>query len=145
VPFVDVEDARLFYEIKGQGYPLVLLHGAWASHRWWRWQIPDLSQHYKVIAFDVRGHGQSTPLENVYSVKGFVRDMDIAFRSIGAQMPVLVGWSMGGIISMQYCMDYPGSAKALILIATRGHKNPGLKIKVVKYLRQHGTRWNATV
>jgi pimeloyl-ACP methyl ester carboxylesterase len=132
LPFSDVEGGRLFYEISGQGHPVVLLHGAWASHRWWRWQIPELSRHYKVIAFDVRGHGQSTPLENVYSVKGFVRDLEIALRSIGAQAPILVGWSMGGIIAMQYCMDHPRSAKALILIATRGHRNPGLKIKVIK-------------
>jgi len=136
MPFVDVENGTLFYEISGKGYPLVLLHGAWASHKWWRWQVPELSRNYRVIALDARGHGQSTPLENIFSVKGFVRDLDSVLRFLAVETPILIGWSMGGIISMQYCMDHPESVKGLVLIATRGHKNPGLKIKVVKQYLQ---------
>lgn len=132
MPFVDVEGGRIFYHESGQGKPLVLLHGAWVSHQWWRWQIPDLSRHYRVISIDVRGHGQSTPLEKIHSVEGFAKDLNMVLQSLGAENPVLIGWSMGGLISMQYSMDYPENVKALVLIATRGHKNPGLKLKVVK-------------
>ncbi|MCJ7774259.1 MAG: alpha/beta hydrolase [Desulfobacterales bacterium] len=132
MPFIDVENGRLFYEVSGKGHPLVLLHGAWASHRWWRWQVPELSRYYRVIALDARGHGQSTPLEKVYSVYGFVRDLEIVLNFLCVEKPILIGWSMGGIISMQYCIDFPENVKALVLIATRGHKNSGLKLKVMK-------------
>jgi len=145
MPFVDIGNGRLFYEISGEGYPLVLLHGAWASHQWWRWQVPEFSKHYRVIALDARGHGQSTPLEKVYSVGGFVKDLYIALKSLGVEKPILIGWSMGGIISMQYCMDHPENVKALILVATRGHKNPGLKLRVLKQYIQTQINLMATL
>ncbi|NIR13111.1 MAG: alpha/beta fold hydrolase, partial [Desulfobacterales bacterium] len=50
----------------GKGRPLVLIHGVWASHEWWRWLVPELARTYYVITPDVRGHGQSSPLKSAY-------------------------------------------------------------------------------
>jgi pimeloyl-ACP methyl ester carboxylesterase len=115
---------------------LVLLHSAWATNEWWRWQIPSLSRNYRTYAPDVRGHGQSTPLEKAHSVKGFSKDLEIFLKKLGLETPVLVGWSLGGIISMQYCLDHPAHIKALVLIATQGHKNPRLKLRFILYFLQ---------
>ncbi|UCG94460.1 MAG: alpha/beta hydrolase [Candidatus Aerophobus sp.] len=131
MPFVEVEDGRLFYEVSGKGRPLVLIHGAWASHEWWRWQVPELSLHYRVYSLDVRGHGQSTTLQRPYSVEGFTRDLEIFLQTVGIDEVALIGWSMGGIISMQYCLNHPAKVRALVLIATRGHRNPSLKRKII--------------
>ncbi|MGD2124540.1 MAG: alpha/beta hydrolase [Desulfobacteraceae bacterium] len=136
MPFVDLEDGRLYYESTGQGHPLVLIHGAWASQQWWRWQIPALSRYYHVVSLDVRGHGQSSPLEGTYSVFGFARDLDAFLQKVGIDEVALVGWSMGGIVSIQYCLDHPSIVKALILIATRGHRNPKYKLRIIlQYLQ----------
>jgi len=133
---VKVEGDRLFYEVRGKGRPLVLVHGAWASHEWWRWQVPALARRYQVISPDVRGHGQSSPLRTAYSVNGFAKDLDLILQGIGAHEAVLVGWSMGGIISLEYGLNYPSKVKALILIATRGHRNPKLKRRIIlQYLQ----------
>ena len=130
------EEDRLFYEVMGKGPPLVLIHGAWASHEWWRWLVPELARNYQVISPDVRGHGQSSPLTHAYSVNGFAKDLDLFLQSIGIPEAVLVGWSMGGIISVQYGLNYPSRVKALILIATRGHHNNKLKRRMIlQYLR----------
>lgn len=131
VPFVDVEDGRLYYDVSGEGRPLVLIHGAWASHEWWRWQVPELSQHYRVYTLDVRGHGKSTPLKAIYSVEGFGRDLDTFLQRFGLEQVALVGWSMGGIIALQYCLNRPSQAKALILIATQGHRNRSFKRRIL--------------
>lgn len=131
MPFVEVEDGRLYYDVIGEGNPLVLIHGAWVSHEWWRWQVPEFSRQYKVLLLDVRGHGQSSPLQKAYSVNGFTRDLEILLQKTGIEEAVLVGWSMGGIISMQYCLDNPSKVKALVLIAARGHRNPYFKLKVL--------------
>lgn len=140
MPFIDVEKGKLYYEINGAGRWLGLLHGAWASHEWWRWQVPTLSQNYRVLTLDVRGHGQSSPLQEAYSVRGFVRDLDTLFQKVGAEETALVGWSMGGLIAMQYCLDYPSRVKALILIATRGHRNPQMKLRIwLQYLQAYLT------
>lgn len=131
MPFVEVEDGRLYYDVIGEGNPLVLIHGAWVSHEWWRWQVPEFSRQYKVLLLDVRGHGQSSPLQKSYSINGFTRDLEILLQKTGIEEAVLVGWSMGGIISMQYCLDNPSKVKALVLIATRGHRNPYFRLKVL--------------
>jgi len=57
MPFVDVENGKLYYEIAGEGRWLVLTHGARATHEWWRCQVPELSKGYRVLSLDVRGHG----------------------------------------------------------------------------------------
>ena len=114
----------------------MLLHSAWATNEWWRWQIPSLSRKYRTYAVDVRGHGQSTPLEQVHTIEGFSKDLEIFLDKLGIEAPVLVGWSLGGIISMQYCLDHPSHIKALVLIATQGHKNPRLKLRFILYFLQ---------
>jgi 3-oxoadipate enol-lactonase len=135
VSFVDIGNGRLFHTVNGGGRSLVLLHSAWASRNWWRWQVPVLSKSYKVVTLDLRGHGQSSPLENVYSVGGFTRDLELFLRKIEIEGATLIGWSMGGMVSLQYCMDNPSNVKALVLIATQGHTNDRLKrILIRQYL-----------
>jgi len=136
VPYVDVENGKLYYTVAGSGRPLVLLHGAWATSEWWRWQIPALSRHYRTYALDVRGHGQSTPLEKAHSVEGFSKDLEAFLKKLSIERPALVGWSLGGIISMHYCLNHPSHIKALVLIATQGHKNPRLKRQMIAYYIQ---------
>lgn len=130
MPFVEVEKGKLYYETYGNGRWLVLVHGAWANLGWWRWQIPEFSQHYRVLAFDVRGHGWSSPLERPYTVSGFAKDLKTLLQEVGATEVALVGWSMGGIISIEYCLNNPQEVKALALIATRGHRNPMMKLRI---------------
>ena len=128
MPFAQVERGRLYYDDQGTGRPLILLHGAWASHKWWRWQVPELSRHYRVIAPDLRGHGQSTPLHQSYSIEGYAQDLESFRQSIGVAEAVLIGWSMGGSVALQYCLNHPTKVNGLVLIATRGHRN--LKVKL---------------
>jgi pimeloyl-ACP methyl ester carboxylesterase len=136
VPYVDVENGKLYYTVSGSGPPLVLLHGAWASHEWWQWQVPDFSQAYQVYSYDARGHGKSTPLRDVFSVEGFTKDLEIFLQRLRIDETVLIGWSMGGIISMQFCLNHPEKVKALILIATTGHRIPGLKLRIYSHYFQ---------
>ena len=136
MPFVEVEDGKLYYDVSGKGPSLVLIHGAWASHEWWRWQVPELSKDYQVLSLDIRGHGHSSPLKAAYSVDGFTRDLESFLQKVEIDQAVLVGWSMGGIISMEYCLNHPSKVRALILIATRGHRNPQMKRRIMfQYLQ----------
>lgn len=136
MPFANVTDGRLYYESYGEGRPLILIHGAWATHQWWRWQIPVLSRNYQVFAFDVRGHGQSSPLQGVFSIDGFAHDLQMLLKHIQITSPVVIGWSMGAMIAMQCGLNQPSSAKALILIASSGHRIPRLKLRVfIDYLQ----------
>ena len=66
----------------------------------------------------------------------FSNDLHILMQHVRIKAPVLIGWSMGAMIAMQSCLNFPSSAKALILIATSGHGVPGLKFRVyINYLQ----------
>lgn len=110
-----------------------MIHGAWASHEWWRMQIPEFSKKYKVIALDVRGHGKSARLEKPTTVKKLAEDVDRVLSYLDIHEIVLIGWSMGGMISVQYYLDHPDRVKALILISSRLHKRPRMLLEA--YLR----------
>lgn len=144
MPFAEVENGRLYYEISGKGRWLVLIHGVWATHEWWRWQVPGLSQTYKVLSLDVRGHGQSSKLERAYHVDGLTQDLEALFQEVGVDEVALVGWSMGGMISMQYYLNYPSKVKALVLIASRAQKSPKLNPLKIR-LRNIQSRLNLIV
>lgn len=136
MPYLDIPEGRLYYEAEGRGRPLVLLHGAWASQRWWHWQIPALSRSYQVVSMDMRGHGRSTDLVKGYSIPGFVSDLDMLLQGLEIHETALVGWSMGGMIALEYCLRYPRRVRALVLMATRGHRNPAMKPRILfQYLR----------
>lgn len=68
MPFIQGEDGAIFYEVSGTRRWLVLIPGAWTTHRWWRWQVTELSRDYRVLTLDVRGYGQSSPLHRAWSV-----------------------------------------------------------------------------
>ncbi|MEW5721606.1 MAG: alpha/beta hydrolase [Thermodesulfobacteriota bacterium] len=131
MPYADLEDGRLFYEVSGQGPPVVLLHGAWASHEWWHKQAPDLSRRATVYVPDLRGHGRSSPLARVWSVPGFAKDIRRLLEINGVGPAVLVGWSLGGLVAMQIGLDHPETVAGLVLLATRGHRNPAMKTRVL--------------
>jgi 3-oxoadipate enol-lactonase len=130
MPYLDNE---IYYEVYGEGKPVLLIHGAWASHEWWRMQIPEFSKKYKVIAIDVRGHGKSARLEKPTTVEKLAEDVDRVLNHLHIDELVLIGWSMGGMISTQYYFDHPEKVRGLILISSRLHKRPGMLIEA--YLR----------
>ena len=131
MPFLDLDHGRLFYLAGGRGLPLVLLHGAWASHGWWRWQIPELSRLYRVIAPDLRGHGLSSDFETSCSVEGFAEDLAHLLSACGLRRTALIGWSMGGMVAMRYALAHPARVAALVLMGTRAHRNPAMKPRIL--------------
>jgi pimeloyl-ACP methyl ester carboxylesterase len=73
--FAPVNDVELYYEIRGQGTPLILLHGGLGHSGHWENQIPVLSEHFKVISVDSRGHGRSTMAEQQISYSVMASDI----------------------------------------------------------------------
>lgn len=127
---VDVRAAdgtRLHAEVFGpaDGYPIVLTHGITCAIRAWEYQIADLAEDYRVIAFDHRGHGRSgTPRRNGYSLKHLAGDLDSVLDATLAphERAVLAGHSMGGITiaawSARYRHKVRRRADAVALINT---------------------------
>ncbi len=105
------DGTRLHAEVFGppDGYPIVLTHGITCTIRAWAYQIADLSNDYRVIAFDHRGHGRSSvPRRNGYSLKHLASDLDSVLDATLAphERAVLAGHSMGGITIAAWSARY---------------------------------------
>lgn len=99
--------------------PIVLIHGMTFDHRSWNPQIELLKQNYRVIAYDIRGHGKTDVADGQYTYKMFVNDLIALLDYLEIDKAVLCGLSMGGIIAIRTYEMYPDRIKALILCDTR--------------------------
>lgn len=117
---VNIQDTTLYVEQAGEGQPLLLIHGFPLNLEMWRPQLETLSQHAKVIAPDLRGHGQSLPTPGPYSMDMLADDCAEILEKLGIQQPVVVcGLSMGGYVGFSFLRRHPQMVAGLILVATR--------------------------
>lgn len=127
MPKVRVNDIELYYEVHGQGYPVVFLHGFVGTVNMWQPQVPVLSREYRFIIYDARGHGQSEspPSLSQYSADIVVEDLFQLLGTLGIEKAVVGGLSMGGYESLRFYLHHPQTVAALILMDTGpGYRNP---------------------
>jgi 3-oxoadipate enol-lactonase len=115
MPILETNDIKTYYEIHGEGTPLVLIPGMGMCHKLWIPQIGPFSQHFKVITYDVRGHGESTGSNARYSVKLFAADLIALLDILNISQSHICGLSMGGLIAQQFAIDYPDKVHKLII------------------------------
>jgi pimeloyl-ACP methyl ester carboxylesterase len=116
MPTTLVNGVELFYDVHGNGEPLVLLHGLGASSQDWEHQVPDFSRHYQVITPDLRGFGRSAKPLGPYSVVQFSADMLALLDDLGVGCCHLLGLSMGGAVAFQMALDQPARFTSLIIV-----------------------------
>jgi pimeloyl-ACP methyl ester carboxylesterase len=115
---VNVNGCEFYYEIHGQGDPLVLIMGLRRNVEWWYRQIPALSQHFQVIAFDNRGAGRSDKPVMEYSIGLFADDTAGLMDALNISKAPILGISMGGYIAQELALNYPAKVKSLVLGCT---------------------------
>jgi pimeloyl-ACP methyl ester carboxylesterase len=111
--FVEVENGRLFYTVEGSGLPVVLIHGGFLDHRMWDSQVPMLSNRYRAVRYDVRAHGRSSSEVMPYSD---TRDLAALLDHLEIQRATIVGLSMGGMIAVNFALEYPDRVVSLVLV-----------------------------
>jgi len=112
---IKANNISMNYEVAGEGKWLTLIHGAGDNlEAWWN-QVPTLSQGYRVLTYDVRGHGQteSPPVE--YGMGLLVQDLCELLKALNVPETYVLGYSMGGRIALGLALDHPEMVKALIL------------------------------
>ena len=115
MPYIRCEGADLYYEEVGEGHPIVFLHGVMHSMRFFDQQLHGLSDDYRRIAFDFRGHGRSEKTELGHTVAQYARDLHAFLQRRELDQVVLVGWSMGAFVSWDY-VDQFGTERILGLV-----------------------------
>lgn len=118
MPWVHSIDAKIYYEVKGEGPTLVLLEGLGYSSWMWLLQIDNLAKDHKLVVIDNRGVGKSDKPTYPYTMDMFATDVKNVLDHIGIDKAHILGVSMGGMIAQQFFFRFPEKVKSLILIAT---------------------------
>jgi len=113
-----VGDINIYYEIHGEGEPLLLITGYGANSQWWYPQIPAFSQEYQVIALDNRGSGRSDKPDIPYTIEMMAEDTAGVLDAVGIDAAHVFGVSMGGMIAQEFALRYPEKVISLILACT---------------------------
>ena len=115
--YVPANGVRYYYEIHGQGEPLLLLHGGLGSTGMFGPVLPALSKDRQVIAVDLHGHGRTALGEREISLVDMGRDMAIVLRELGHEKVDVMGYSMGGGVAFQLAVQHPGMVRRLALVS----------------------------
>jgi pimeloyl-ACP methyl ester carboxylesterase len=113
-----------YREREGGDKVVLLVHGNMISSKHWDLVFENMDETYKLYALDLRGQGVSSYNKPITSLKDFSEDLKLFVDMLGLQKFSLVGWSMGGGVSMQFAADYPDYVEKLVLVAslsTRGY------------------------
>jgi pimeloyl-ACP methyl ester carboxylesterase/catechol 2,3-dioxygenase-like lactoylglutathione lyase family enzyme len=112
---IEANGALLHYEERGDGSPLILIHGGLASGAMWEPVVPELADDFRVITPDSRGHGRSTNPSETLSYGLIADDIAALIDALGLERPVVGGWSDGGQVTLELGARHPGLAAALIV------------------------------
>lgn len=119
--FKTIGDLEVNYVVEGEGHPLLLLHGGGADAVWWEEVIPSLARHFQVYAMDLRGHGKTVrPPEPKLHADVWTEDLKNFMDSFGIERAALAGWSLGGIVVMNFATVYPDRVTHLIPMGAPG-------------------------
>lgn len=108
MPFLNAHGLTQYYELLGDGPPIVFIHGALVDHRCWEPQCAALRRSHQVLCYDLRGHGRTGRSGRPnYSVELFADDLNALLGALGIERPLLCGLSLGGMIAQTYALKYP--------------------------------------
>lgn len=140
--FITVDDGSLYFTEAGIGIPIIVLHGGpgLLDQGYLQPQLLKLAKSHRVIFYDQRGSGKSlsTPLDEQHiNLHKFVEDLERLRASLQIQKCILLGHSWGGIVAMQYAIDYPNHLHALILLNPAPANYQGQK---AAFIDEYGVR-----
>ena len=111
--YIDVDGGKLYYDITGNGEPIIFLHNGMIHSVVWDGQIGEFSKQYKTICYDRRGYGKSPQTESEYSN---VEDLNTLLEELEIKRANLIGISAGARISIDFAIQYPEKVSSLVLV-----------------------------
>ena len=111
--YADVNGARLYYEERGRGEPVVLLQGGQLPLQMWDGEFAWLSDRYRVVRYDARGFGRSSAKRAPYA---YHDDLYALLRALNVPRATLVGLSLGGRVAVDFALQHPEMVDGLVLV-----------------------------
>ncbi len=124
MPSVRVNDIELYYEVHGEGSPLLLIPGLGVDVNFFRGIIDDLATSCRVVAFDPRGAGRSDKPDVPYSIDGMADDAAALLDHLDIDRTTVLGCSMGGRTALLLALDHRALVDRLVLAASSAYVPP---------------------
>lgn len=116
--YANVNGLKMYYEVYGQGKPIVLLHGAFMNIPMnWAHIIPLLAKDRKVIVTELQGHGRTRDIDREISYEGMADDVSGLLKYLKIDSADIVGYSMGGGVAFQFAVRHPEQVRRLVVLS----------------------------
>jgi pimeloyl-ACP methyl ester carboxylesterase len=112
---LEAQGGPLYYEVEGEGHPLVLIHAGVADNTMWDEQLDTFARHYRVIRYDTRGFGKTPNTEKDFSNRQDLYDL---LEHLSVERAYVMGVSRGGQIAIDFTLEHPEKVAALIPVAS---------------------------
>ncbi len=130
--YAKINGIELCYEIFGEGYPIILIHGFGSRKEGYKCQIPTLSREFEVIVFDNRGAGKSERVNERYTMETLADDIKELLNFLKIKKAHVLGTSMGGMIAQQFTLQYSEYVKKLVLVNTISGTPDNVGLEILK-------------
>lgn len=128
MPTLKRADADLYYELSGNGPPVLFIQGIGVVGECWRPQADALSKNFQTMIFDNRGIGKSLPCVGSITIETMAEDARALMDAVGWESAHVVGHSMGGVIAQQLALDCPKRVRSLSLLCTFERGKDGARL-----------------
>jgi pimeloyl-ACP methyl ester carboxylesterase len=118
MPTIKVDEADFYYEIHGDGEPLILIPGLGTGLWLWYKQVPTFAGSFRTIIFDPPGVGQSAPSEVPFTTRSSAATVAKLFEMLGIERAHVLGASLGGFVAQEFALAYPQKTGSLVLCCT---------------------------
>ncbi len=115
--YAKVNGIELYYEVHGQGRPMIALHGGLGSGEMFEPLMPTLTKGHQVIAVDLQGHGRTADIDRPIDVRVMADDIAALIDHLKLNSPDLLGYSLGGGVAMQTAIKHPEKIRRLIAVS----------------------------
>ncbi|MGZ8445964.1 MAG: alpha/beta fold hydrolase [Candidatus Binatia bacterium] len=136
MPHITRNGVKSYYEVSGEGYPLVLMHANPFDRRMFLYQVAHFSTFMKVINIDLRAYGYSDKPAASVTMTDLCEDVVAVCRQEGANQAVFAGVSVGGVMGLQLGLDHPELFKALILVGCSSMPGDRYQSRIDGYVQQ---------
>lgn len=130
MPIKNCNGINIYFEIHGEGIPLVLISGLGGDHFFWQSSLDILSPKFQVITIDTRGIGQTDAPKEDFSIQLFAEDIIALLDELKIERAHFLGFSMGGNIALTLALNYPERIEKLIIAASNAVMNAQIRLFV---------------
>lgn len=116
--YASVNGLKMYYEIKGEGQPVIVLHGGFGNTELFMPNVSELENNYKIIRVDLQGHGRTADIDRPISSHSMANDVAALIQQLNLGKTNIIGYSMGGSVALRLAIQHPELLNKVVIISS---------------------------